>query len=630
MSGQKSPFARVWDNDRSEASPLLSEGSDNSRNSPVINKKAARHKQSFPLVYTEFRSPDPVRHNPLLSADDEGNCDDHVTRETVKDVSHWNKHSPITNLETLNSGMIWLLLLLPITLGCIAYISTIGWRYRTHEITGYMSNNTEAQMYTFPSIPARMQFIRPVLLLDGINCKGDECLNYNVHVEGLIQSNFNVPSSEEYNLIEYNVSIANFVRSYMSRKSHDIVHTNKNIFVPLPMLYLDYPMLTRDILQQKLVFRVIFPNNKVQPTNSSRLRNSGRRELVQFESKQQINARSVSHSETAGTTEEDRVTEVGSKSVVLDMLAYSDAFTMTVIIIQLALSFMSLLFLVQFFREVYSNACSLQNRFISLEGTSASRESYYGAIDSVEFIDPDAYRVKWWHFVLPEQYTSVFLLFFLCIWQGGMPSLCGLLCDAGVSVSDYWLFAAGLTVSLAQFGILFCCTVYIDGLKYHNSEIRLPRAKNNRRNSSVSSKRKNYDPFEDASHTRCSGPDESDPEYWRRGSLGLRGYTSNHSNLNSEFLTPLEKEYKKAMSVFLTYHHPSSREFLGFIYGKFIFLVVTWIVVVVYWLLMYPRIWHNAGLSSIQIVNIEDRVWLVEIALVMVAVVWFYLLIHKS
>jgi hypothetical protein len=286
---------------------------------------------------------------------------------------------------------------------------------------------------------------------------------------------------------------------------------------------------------------------------------------------------------------------------------------------------------------IYHSACTLRDKFTTLEGTNESRPPSYGAIDSTELVLEDVYNVRWWHFVLPEQFTAVFLLFFLCIWQGAMPAVLGGLVDLGWHVSDGWQFASGLIVTCAQFGVAFCFVVYIDGLKFHTIhpaklyQQRLSAKKRTARMSAGSSRR-SYDPFDALGDGSTTGdPDEEESEdFWRRDSLGVKGFTAYNAQRGNDLLTPLEREYKQAMLMFVTYHHPSSVEFIGFIHRKFIFLLISWVISVLYWLLMYPRIWHHRALSSIQVENVEERAWALELLLAAVSLGWVYFIVQVS
>lgn len=68
--------------------------------------------------------------------------------------------------------------------------------------------------------------------------------------------------------------------------------------------------------------------------------------------------------------------------------------------------------------------------------------------------------------ILPEQLTSMIMLPCLIMYQSPLSATALICALAAVDVKDSFLISAGLTDELAQFGLLACTLMYVDGLKY--------------------------------------------------------------------------------------------------------------------------------------------------------------------
>lgn len=142
-----------------------------------------------------------------------------------------------------------------------------------------------------------------------------------------------------------------------------------------------------------------------------------------------------------------------------------------------------------------------------------------------------------------------------------------------------------------------------------------------------SSARNSYEPFAPQESSPDTYNNDQNVDYWRRSSLGLQGAVHGQYTHIDE-LTPLEREHRRALSLFVTHHHPCSIEFLGFAYGKLILLFVTWTVVVLYWLLMYPRLWHSKALSDIQVQNVQFRFRVLDVLVLVLTALWVYIVVQ--
>jgi hypothetical protein len=140
--------------------------------------------------------------------------------------------------------------------------------------------------------------------------------------------------------------------------------------------------------------------------------------------------------------------------------------------------------------------------------------------------------------------------------------------------------------------------VYLDGLQYNSphaslsgrsalARARIPRRRVSPRQNPFSRQAEKGEKglaFGDRS-PRAPDPG-SDADYWRRSSLGLSG---------SQFSRPSRRgkdcdETRPTLSTFVSYHHPCSLDFLEFILWKLVALLGTWVLVVLYWLAMFPHL----------------------------------------
>jgi hypothetical protein len=531
----------------------------------------------------------------------------------------------MTNLETMSSLTIWVLLLLPTVICCVTFACSMHWKYRISEMALWRSEQRLFTSYVLPVPLGGMKFLRAELVANELVSShgGSEKLLADVSIN---LKDHHVPQYN-YQLLNTRVSVPNYAREFKVGVSQlpggDI--GPRHVVIPLPVVYMDYPLLSHSSDRQDLLFTL----------NVSGWHHDPLAAVVTDDPGGNITTNSTTELATAALNDSGKPTD---ESVTLRLEYLSERYSWVVFTLQAVLSVTSAVLCAASAVAIYRNACSTRDRFVGLEGRSLISRPIYGAIDSVEFADTDSYAVRWWQFVLPEQFTVVFMLFFLSLWQGLVTTIYALVVYCWGATTAGGLFAAGLTVSLAQFGLLFCALVYIDGHKYHNSgSASVSSGEAHRRHSERNfeadrASYRGFDPFEvpDLGNRRMSGStvDDTDREYWRKGSLGLRGYSSRLEQRAPQ--TPLEAEYKRLVAQHVTYHHISSPEFLGFIHRKLIFLVVTWVVCVLYWLLMYPRIWHHAPLTEVQVDNINFRFWVVTILLYVIVLVWLAVIVQVT
>lgn len=635
MFGEHSPLAH------GESSPLLSEGSATPtryNRSPVAKRKTPRIRQSMPLVYTEFRSPE-ARQTHSDFNHSSNPSDDGMHAERTASPPPFKRAIHMTNLETFSSLTIWLLLLLPTALCCITYVCSTRWMYQTQILTVFQGEPS-SRSHVLPIPLGGMKFVRSMLTADGMqSLLAGKHEQLKAHVT--IDLTDKLEPTFGYQLLDSRVDLTAIGESWHptprlrgNAAQGDQLRGDPGyevLSVPLPVVYLDYPLLSRSGDGRALVFTLNM--SRPEPVAVSAITSADAPRLT-------TPAVSDPTARTAIQTEGSQ-SPPGTGSITLRIETLSKWFSWTVFAVQTALSCTSAVLCVVCARAIYHSACETRDKFISLEGRTVTSRPFYGAIDSVEFAETDAYSVHWWQFVLPEQFTVVFMLFFLSLWQGIASAGYALVVYCTGHITAVGLFTVGLVISVAQFGLLFCGVVYVDGQKYHEhgSHVRLTgrdalwqRALRHRESLGQSGTRE-FDPFayaEDHNRRDSSGEsvDDTRPEYWRRGSLGLRGYSSRITAEQRAPLTPLEAEYKRVVDQHVTNHHPCSREFLGFIHRKLIFLLITWVVCVLYWLLMYPRVWHHAPLSGAQVASVNSRFWIVTIVLFVLTLGWLVVLIQ--
>ena len=647
MTSKRSPYFEHTTQGSLEGSPLLEDLSNRSvrYGEPLVkvaNARRSKDRRSFPLVYTEFRSPE--ANNRSINGKlgnygavdgDQTEANEQLGSKTENNHNIWSKHTRITNLESATSGIIWTILLLPITILLLFYIVAIPWKYTTHDITLQSSLNSSLSSTKFrlPIAPVQTNFIRAMIVSDGLYCIDSECNTYNVDVAFTQSDTSTDEGHAAYPLLRRSISLPDYVRSYISPKVNNTVETDHKIMIPLPAVFLDHPFFSTNSQSQSIVLTANFTYKPQSLMQSAYRSNANYLSSGDSNIKQQ----SVAILSTDNVSLEATVATV-------ELLTYSSAYILCLTVLQIGLSVYTTVYLFQTVLAMYNSACKLQSRFASLDGTATACAQSYLTLDSVEQTGSSSggsgvatYYVRWWHFLLPEQLTSVWMLFFLGLWQGLVPAVCGLLYSGGWAVCDAWLFASGLIVSCAQFGLVFCIVVYIDGLKYSNAKHRSKSSRSSLpglHTNEISSRRQSYDPFavpDSTEDEKTQLLEDTTTEFWRRGSLGLKGYSSQLWGMNEEtLLTPLQSEYKQATAMYITDHHISSMEFLGFIHRKLIFLLVTWVICVLYWLLLFPRLWHHSALSAIQVENVRLRCWILQGMLVLVSALWVYWILQVS
>jgi hypothetical protein len=531
----------------------------------------------------------------------------------------------MTNLETMSSLTIWVLLLLPTVICCVTFACSMRWKYQISEMALWRSQQRLFTSHVLPVPLGGMKFLRAELVANELVSShgGSEKVRTDVSIT---LKDHHAPQFD-YQLLNTKVSVSNYAREFkvgVSQLPGGVVE-QRHVIVPLPVVYMDYPLLSHSSDRLDLLLTLNVSGWQHDPPAT----------VVSDDQVVNVTANTTTELAAASPNSSGEPTE---ESVTLQVEYLSEGYSWIVFALQAVLSVTSAVLCAVSAVAIYRNASDMRDRFVSLEGRSLISRPIYGAIDSVEFAETDAYTVRWWQFVLPEQFTVVFMLFFLSLWQGLVTTIYALVVYCWGATTAGGLFAAGLIVSVAQFGLLFCALVYIDGHKYHNSgsaSVSSGEAhwRHSERNFEADrASYRGFDPFEDPDlgNRRMSGStvDDTDREYWRRGSLGLRGYSSRLEQRAPQ--TPLEAEYKRLVAQHVTYHHISSPEFLGFIHRKLIFLIVTWVVCVLYWLLMYPRIWHHAPLTEVQVDNINFRFWVVTMVLYMIVLVWLAAIIQVT
>ena len=347
-------------------------------------------------------------------------------------------------------------------------------------------------------------------------------------------------------------------------------------------------------------------------------------------------------------------------------------FVLFMTLLQLLVSIATCAVLIYVLQYSYSTACKVADEHWAeaLQRHKAEQQQRVGGRGGSSSIGLEAedtslppLRLSAIHFLLPEQFTAAAMLLFLLLWQGAVPALCILLDSFGVNIPDGWQFASGLISSLSQTGLLFCFIVYVDGLKYHSasdgadeyydelppppmSQGYLAALRGGGNAGGGSLQKPMYDPFAlpgTEAHSGYAPIRDTDAEYWRRDSSyghqqqpsrnkalyysGRGGNSIGYQLASSSSLSPQDDALllhsDKTLALYVTSHHPCSREFLGFIYRKVLFLLLTWAVLVSYWLLMFPQMRRRRGLVPGQLLeDLQFRFAVAQAVIFALELVW--------
>jgi hypothetical protein len=253
------------------------------------------------------------------------------------------------------------------------------------------------------------------------------------------------------------------------------------------------------------------------------------------------------------------------------------------------------------------------------------------------------------HYIIPEQYTVVALLSLLVLWVDPLQSICLLSMLHGIKVSTHMLFITALIKDLSHFGLYCCLLTYIDGLGHRTAardssddDVRLAQlTKQFTDISSYRSLRSVYDPFVDTSSSSSSSSSAASAvkstvtrrsdmqqqyDYWRRDDAAyvqsslLRLKRLDHINL--------------LQSLYVVSHHPFSIEFLEFVFYKLLLLVVTCLLVVLYWFLVTITITTTDNDVTVRwqltTEQLTGSYTCVKIALFCAHVLWIFLILQAS
>lgn len=490
MSSESSPFFREYSPIKPLTSPFFAEeGAPLSRykqastRSPITSTskpipKKSKNRQSLPLVYTEFRSPEATnvpRKDTVTETVDRSQAHDRgATMATSQDVV--TRHSFVTAIENIGSTAVWVVLLVPTLSAVLMYCLTVQWRYTTI-VTPIESGGQLPVAYALPASDYQLSFVRSLLIIDGYQCPRSMCEEYQLTVDTELHSRtFSrgvEPSSQT--LLYTAFPLADYVQDFYSPLRNGTISTAQSILIPLPMLHLDTPLVS-DTTARYVTFLARYgdQDDDVEPIDwGVSQRQDVSTAIISAANRTTSNSGVV----LVSNAEQPQQGNLGTNkafSGTVNITIFSKAYVIFVALLQLFLSAGTLGCLVHMVRATYNGAKRLQEKFacVQTEKQFESGLEDYGTIESIQQKPPAEQanpEVKIWHFILPEQYTAIAMLFFLCLWQGALPAVCVLLCALGLTLNTTTLFVTGLTVSLAQFGLVFCIVLYINGMKYHNN-----------------------------------------------------------------------------------------------------------------------------------------------------------------
>eukprot|EP01034_Spumella_vulgaris_P027973 gene27973-34763_t len=246
-----------------------------------------------------------------------------------------------------------------------------------------------------------------------------------------------------------------------------------------------------------------------------------------------------------------------------------------------------------------------------------------------------------------EQGTCLLLLVFLVAWQNPIRSACIIAHYLSVtSLSDSALLAAGLSGSLASYGLLFAAVVYVNGLKYNS--MGGPSAESRPKRSSVLLPNRPASAFAMAAQPlkplRPSSSSAYEPISWtvpdsvrkdfERQSLDTTPLFLGESSQNSPtaLADASTSQWYDAPSYRPLRHRASTEEPFR-VWNSLILLVLTWIAASVYWLLKFPSFCASRWLPfdpSLVGTRLEGNTaymityMVVESVVIVLSLVWVY------
>ncbi|KAJ1434179.1 hypothetical protein B484DRAFT_69 [Ochromonadaceae sp. CCMP2298] len=620
MANPSSPFFREYGEGEKGVSPLLADESQPLlRYNPTTAKATTQRtlpkpSKPLPLVYTDLKSAPagaPAPQTPLANLNDaELGLSDRCERGKGEDAEvqvgkKMNRHSFVTNLEAMGSTSVWLVLLLPMLVTALFYSATVTWRYQTLTVSVPMPASASAGLatseagsfntlrrFTLRRSIYQLGFVRSVLKIHGYNCQAG-CRDLVVSIEALA-TGASGPTGESMGgpllsdpllsdpLLSVQFNPISYLEEFYLNTTGESVAYRGEVLLPLPLLSFDQPDVLRGTRghAQYVQFVVTQHTQHQEHQDQEQSQEPGQRALW------------------AWSTDSPKGNEMTAE---LELTTQRQSYLLTMAAVRILLSLATLAFLAYTVRRVCQQASKLREMFQREEAASPSRQGEYD-YDMGERREL-LRAVSIYEVILPEQYTAIFMLFFLFLWQGLFPAVLVLLDLWGVPLSQSALLACGMSTELAKFGLFFCLLVYLDGLKY-NSHAASLSGRSALARARIPHRRASYDPFSKQAEKgvtfgeRAQAPD-SDADYWRRSSLGLSG---------SQFSRPSRRdrtfdEMKPTLSMFVSYHHPCSLDFLEFILWKLVALLLTWLLVALYWLLLFPHLTRTLSARSFLVVE---------------------------
>ena len=219
--------------------------------------KKGKNRQSWPLVYTEFRSPEAASQSKngsvigraSVTAQAQDQTQNHgVTMATSQDVV--TRHSFVTAIENIGTNAVWIVLLLPTVSALLMYCLTVQWRYTTF-IQPIQIGAAPPVLYKLPASEYQLSFVRSLVIINGYHCHTSACEDNQLTINADLLTRVTDRNAElsAQTLLYTTFPLADFVEEFYSPMHNDSIHTNQSILIPLPMLHLDTPLLSRSTIQ---------------------------------------------------------------------------------------------------------------------------------------------------------------------------------------------------------------------------------------------------------------------------------------------------------------------------------------------------------------------------------------------
>lgn len=592
----------------------------------VPNKDGKNHMESIsnievPLVYTEFKTSMTPDKSPKINHSSQLNSPG-LNKNKSKNSNVINRHSFISYLESMNTTMIWLILLMPIVILLMFNISMktslLADQYNKipiqhvniDETSMYLSfqiQNISYTRYIQSYITIHPQFINTdcdqQILNSGSNNHQAICYLSkwnNVNIEIYLQQNQlsldKNHNNNRYRILNFTYDLNEILRDYYNNVNIS------SISIPIPSIDLD--------ISNALLYNSLRNQTNNSFDSSTILSNYQLIYFIQLYSTRSIESNPILSNILINKNNDNNIIEL----IISKQTKYS---IKSVCIIKVIVSISIFIWLIFILQIILTHAYQLQKKLVSTQQLPQLLESEHllstHSNNHVNNNDNNnnynSYKndneeiISIWHLILPEQYLSILFLLFILLWINPIEAIYILFSHYNnnnlIILTEKISIIFNFIRSFSLFGLYYCILVYIDGLCYSNNAlnnddiktIRLHQIKKIFTNSNKYKSSKTPDELflhhqlnnnNNNNKSTNNNNNSNEYKYWRRKSY------SNDNDIDDIERKIILKSYnnhpiKEAKTLYVTYHHPLSRDYLDFIVNKLVLLLVTWLVVGIYY-----------------------------------------------